>query len=106
MASGTVTPGGVVVGVAGGAPLDLGWGRESNGCGMALYAGGAGMLRMFELHLPRTRLVAPDRHPHRHRAVRDQLLTGVTLGAVAAGGPLVMTDLAAAGRLEGEITPP
>jgi hypothetical protein len=101
-----VPSGGVVLLVTRGAGHHGLFGLQGHRRDVALGARHAGMRRVLEPDLPGARRLPRKLHRDGDRPQRLDLRGLMAGGTVRLGGTLVMTDLAAAGRLEGEIAGP
>ena len=98
----TITVRGMVIVMACDAGLHLRSSLQTHRRHVALYAGDLWMVRMIEGHRPSSGFVLRDLDPDRHSTPSGQLVLPVTGGAITSTGPLMMTDLTAARRREGQ----
>jgi len=106
MTGGTVAIDGVMIVVTRHTRLDLRLGLEAHGRRVALHASDLAMLRVLKHNWSLPTLVLGHANHQGDRAGWGKLLTGMTRCAVAPGGALMMADLAAARRLEGQVAAP
>ena len=106
MTGGTVAIHGVVIIMTGEAGSGFRIGIEAHRRRVALHALDLAMLRVLKHNWSLPTLVLGHADHHGNRAGRGKLLIDMTRRAVAPGGALMMADLAAARRLEGQVAAP
>lgn len=102
MARGAVAGGGVMVLVTGATRRHRRIGRQRHGCRVASHAAQRCVCRVGEGHRTVRGRTIPDGDVDGRGTARRELARGVTRRAVARRGRLVMTDLAAPWRSEGQ----